>query len=201
MVEKIGARGCVEPIEQPPGRGYWHAHLPIRRSFIHSVGLPWSVRRLCIQSLLDAALQLQLAQVSRGTSCRVVAAIDLPSLADSQLIVFFGDEQLFRFFQRQSPDQTWVALPRHRSLEREWKLRRPKGFLEWGFEETLDEDGMPQVSEVWFFGNVATAPNIGLQPTARSGKVQECAAAEAGRRPDSSDLQAQDQPQARTDIR
>lgn len=69
----------------------------------------------------------------------MIAAIDLPRLFDSQLIVFFGQDYS-RFFTRETSDQRWVALPPHRSLERDWSLRIPAGFSEWGFSETRDED-------------------------------------------------------------
>jgi hypothetical protein len=87
----------------------------------------------------------------------VIAAIDLPRLFDSQLIVFFGQDYFSRLFTRETPDQTWVALPPHRSLERERSLRIPAGFSEWGFSETLRDDDFERRGEIWFCGDQPSA--------------------------------------------
>jgi len=79
----------------------------------------------------------------------VIAAIDLPRLFDSQLIVFFGQDYFSRFFTRETPDQMWVALPPHRSLEREWSLRIPKGFLRVG---AIHEKVKPKNNFAFFTG-------------------------------------------------
>jgi hypothetical protein len=110
MVESITAIAGYTPVEHSPGCGYWHAHLPVAQAFIDSPATPRSVRRLCIQSILDASERLRLAQSSRRIDCRVVASIDLPKLWNSQIIVFFGQNYFSRFFQRDMPEQTW-GLP------------------------------------------------------------------------------------------
>jgi Protein of unknown function (DUF3916) len=53
--------------------------------------------------MLNAANDLRTAQRRRAVECRVVVAIDLPQLFDSQLIVFFGQEYFSRFFTRDTP--------------------------------------------------------------------------------------------------
>jgi hypothetical protein len=154
MVRDIGQLAMVMPAEHREGDGYWHAHLPVPQAFIDSPTIPRSIRRLCIQTMLDAANDLRTAQRQRAIECRVVVAIDLPRLFDSQHIVFFGHEYFSKFFTRDTADQTWVHLPPHRSLVREWSLRLPPGFSEWGFSETLRDEDFEQHGEIWFCGDL-----------------------------------------------
>jgi hypothetical protein len=161
MVRDIGQLAMVTPGEDREGCGYWHAHVPVAEAFIDSPVTPRSIRRLCIQAMIDAANSLRTAQQQRGTDCRVTAAVDLPRLFDSQLIVFFGEDYFSRFFTRETPDQTWVALPPHRSLGREWSLRIPAGFSEWGFSETLRDEDFERRGEVWFCGDLPSARPTG----------------------------------------
>lgn len=158
MVRDIEQLAMVTPAEHREGCGYWHAHLPVAEAFIDSPVTPRSIRRLCIQTMLDAANSLRTAQQQRGTDCRVIAAIDLPRLFESQLIVFFGQDYFARFFKRDTPDQTWVGLPPHRRLGREWSLRMPSGFSEWGFSETIRDEDFQSRGEVWFCGDL---PSVG----------------------------------------
>jgi hypothetical protein len=154
MVRDIGQLATVIPAEHREGGGYWHAHLPVPQAFIDSPATPRAIRRLCIQTLLDAANELRAAQERREIECRVVVAIDLPKLFDSQLIVFFTEEYFSRFFTRDTPDQTWIPLPPHRSLVREWSIRMEAGSSEWGFSDTLFDEGVERRSEIWFCGDL-----------------------------------------------
>jgi Protein of unknown function (DUF3916) len=164
MVRDIGQLAMVIPAEHREGCGYWHAHLPVAEAFIDSQATPRSIRRLGMQRMLDAANSLRTAQRQRGIDCRVVTAINLPGLFDSQLIVFFGHEHFSRFFTRDTPDQMWVALPPHRSLVREWALRMPAGFSEWGFSETIRDEGFERRGEIWFCGDLANGGALPGRP-------------------------------------
>jgi uncharacterized protein DUF3916 len=154
MVSHIGQLAMVTPAEDREGCGYWHAHLPVSQAFIDSPTIPRSIRRLCIQSMFDTADRLRAAQLQRIIECRVVVAVALPRLFDSQLIVFFGDEYFSGFFNRDTPEQRWVGLPSNRSLMREWSLRMSPGFSEWGFCETLRDEDFEQHGEMWFCGDL-----------------------------------------------
>jgi len=165
MERRINALASIDVVEDRPGCGYWHAHLPVARSFIDSRAVPRSVRRQCIQALVDAAAQLSDATKSRNGECRVLTAISFPALFDSQLIVFFGEDYWSRFFERNSPEQTWRGLPPNRSLVREWGIRLPQGGVEIGIEESVVEGVHRQRSELWFVGDATSAPNKPLQPT------------------------------------
>jgi hypothetical protein len=88
----------------------------------------------------------------------VVAAIALPDLFDSQLIVFFGPDYWSTFFDRHDPEQRWNRLESGRSLSREWSLEIPDGFGELGFEEVIVADGYEHRGELWFVGDLIAAP-------------------------------------------
>jgi hypothetical protein len=153
-LERIAALVKDFPAEDTPGCGYWHAHLPLSRDFIDSPRTPRGVRRATMQALLDAADHLRLTRKTIGGT-RVVAAIDLPFLFDSQLIVFFGESHWTGFFDRRSDDQTWTKLPPSRSLAREWSLIVPRGMVEQGYREVIRDEDYEHTGEVWFVGELS----------------------------------------------
>jgi hypothetical protein len=158
MVGRIAALGSDFPLEDRKDCGCWHADLPVAQSFIDSARTPRTVRRLCIQALLDAAQHLRQAPRVSAPS-RVVAAITLPTLFSSQLIVFFGDAYFDSFFLRTTPEQTWVPLPPDRSLVAEWNLSLPEGFLVRGYCETIRDVDFECRGEIWFVGELAATPD------------------------------------------
>lgn len=168
MIDKIDAIANEIPTEHRKGCGYWHAHLPVAQAFIDSPRTPGSVRRLCVQSIVEAADRLRSRQQARTIQCRVVAAVELPGLFNSQIIVFFGDDYFSSFFQRDTPEQRWTPLEPRRSLAREWTLKVPGGFVERGFEEVIAEEDYQHRGELWFFGDVELHANQRLQPRAAS---------------------------------
>jgi len=135
-------------------RGYWHLHLPIAQSFIDSPRAAQSIRRECVQLLLDAASRLTALRPPSVTA-RVVAAVSTPLLFDSQLIAFFSADYFASFFLRDGPEQQWSALPASRSLAREWSLALPSGFSERGFHEHIHDEDYEQHGEIWFFGELS----------------------------------------------
>ena len=103
--------------------------------------------------ILDASFRLSSLRPT-AVSARVIAAIEMPKLFDSQLTVFFSPQYFDSFFDRDGPEQRWTALPTTRSLAREWELSLPKGFIERGFHEHIHEDDYEQDGEIWFFGEL-----------------------------------------------
>ena len=136
------------------GHGYWHLHLPTARSFIDSPRTPQSVRRECVQLLLDAASRL-IALRPSSIAAPVVVAVTTPFVFDSQLIAFFSPDYFASFFHRDEPDQRWTALPASRSLVREWRLSLPPSFSERGFHEHIHDEDYEHHGEIWFFGELS----------------------------------------------
>jgi hypothetical protein len=104
--------------------------------------------------LLDAAFQLSTRR-SPSINARIVAAVSMPLLFDSQLIAFFSPDYFASFFHRDDSDQQWSALPPSRSLAREWSLALPDGFSERGFHEHVHDEDFEQHGEIWFFGELS----------------------------------------------
>ncbi|WBW99490.1 DUF3916 domain-containing protein [Oceanirhabdus sp. W0125-5] len=134
--------------------GYWHLHLPTSQAFIDSPKTPVSVRKKCIQLLIDRARFLIDNKPNIDITTRVIIAISLPNLWSSQIIVFFGEEYYRKFFDRNSEYQKWLSLPQKRNIEKEWGLNilefmKVKGYR----QEIIDEDDM-YVNELWFIGEL-----------------------------------------------
>jgi hypothetical protein len=137
--------------------GYWHLHLPVAQSFISSSKTPFGIKRLCIQTLLNRTKHLVSIKPNTSTSekIRVVVAIDLPGLWNSQIIVFSGDSYFRGFFDRNDEFQRWIPISKERNIGSEWGLNIFKEFDVLGFkEEITDEDGHQYKGEIWFVGEL-----------------------------------------------
>lgn len=145
--------GDVFPSEDRPGCGYWHAHLPVAQGFIDSPRTPYGVRKSCIHALVRTADRLRDRRPA-GLESRVVAAISLPNLWGSQIIVFFGTQYWSTFFDRSSPDQEWTPLPRSRSIAREYALSLPNQMVERGYREIIRDDDYESQSDISFIGEL-----------------------------------------------
>lgn len=153
MVQQLQTATAIFPAPHDSFQ-YWHLHLPVHYSFIDSTQTPRSVRRLCMQTLIDCAEHLCSIKPEKHDFCHVVTAIDLPKLSRSQIIVFFGSEYYDQFFERNSNHQKWVSFSDSRSLVKEWKLRLPSGLNEIGFREELRCDYECSDNDLWFLGEL-----------------------------------------------
>ncbi|MFG3613541.1 DUF3916 domain-containing protein [Rummeliibacillus stabekisii] len=135
--------------------GYWHLHIPVTQDFVNSDKTPKKVKRLCIQTLVERAEHLIACKPNDKEKYRVVVAIDLPNLGDSQIIVFKGDSHFKDFFNRNDEEQKWLHLSDDRNIQTEWGLSIPKELQISGFKEVItDEDGYHYESEIWFIGEL-----------------------------------------------
>ena len=64
--------------------GYWHLHLPVAQSFIDSEKTPFGIKRLCVQTLLNAAKHLIGIKPHTDDKYRVVVSIDSSKLLGSE---------------------------------------------------------------------------------------------------------------------
>jgi hypothetical protein len=154
MIRNIESVGRRFPVEDRPGCGYWHFHMPVAQSFIDSPKTPHRIRRCCVQTVLDTAAKLRELKPCTEATTRVVAAIDLPRVIDSQIIVFFGDTHYSEFFCRDTDEQRWEPLPPNRSLVSEWTLNVPSDFRQRGYHERISDDDCVHEGEVWFLGEI-----------------------------------------------
>ncbi|OCA85077.1 DUF3916 domain-containing protein [Pseudobacillus wudalianchiensis] len=153
MIERIEQETETFPSEFY--NGYWHLHIPAAQSFISSSKIPLSIKRACMQTLLDRTEHLIKIKPQYNEKLRVVAAIDLPDLWNSQIIVFTGDRHFKGFFDRDDGEQRWTPLSKKRDIEKEWSLSIPAGVETLGIREDLtEEDGEKFESEIWFVGEL-----------------------------------------------
>ncbi|KXH86075.1 DUF3916 domain-containing protein [Sporosarcina sp. HYO08] len=135
--------------------GYWHLHLPVAQDFISSSKTPIAIKRLCMQTLLDRAEHLIKIKPQSQPKFRIVVAIDLPGLWNSQIIVFSGDSHFKGFFERNDDYQKWIPLSKERNIMSEWNLIGSNDMDCLGIrEEITDEDGELFESEIWFVGEL-----------------------------------------------
>src|SRR5690606_11632319 len=88
MVNRIEKNTMTFPTEFYNGN--WHMHLPVGQGYISSDKTPRKVKRLCIQTLVDRAEYLKGLQPHDDEKYRVAVLITLPSLWNSQIIIFKG---------------------------------------------------------------------------------------------------------------
>ena len=130
---------------------FWHLHLPVAQKFIDSQRTPFKVRRLCVRTLIERAHHLW--RVAPEEEIRVVAAINLPELWASQIIVFFGSSHFDKFFERDGEEQKW-SLIENRSLIKEWQFQLPSGFQERVYNEMTSDNEAVSKSRIWFIGDL-----------------------------------------------
>ena len=135
--------------------GYWHLHLPVAQDFINSQKTPLKIKRSCIQTLLDKAEYLIDLKPNDNEKYRVVVAIDLPDLWDSQIIIFKGDSHFKDFFNRDDEYQKWLHLSDDRNIQNEWGLSIPNNLQISGFREVITDEGRECYErEIWFIGEL-----------------------------------------------
>ncbi|PQV63469.1 Protein of unknown function (DUF3916) [Abditibacterium utsteinense] len=134
------------------GQSYWHLPFPSQQKFIDSQATPIGVRRLCIQKFINQAHALSLVAPSFQKT-RVVVAVTLPKIWQSQIIIFFGEDYFGSFFERNTEAQRWTLME-GKSLSRQWNLALPATFSERGYcEERKDEDEFHR-GQIWFIGQL-----------------------------------------------
>lgn len=152
MIKQIEENTMVFPTEFY--NGYWHLHLPVAQGFISSNKTSRKVKRRCIQKLLDRTDYLKGLKPNDEHHYRVVAAIDLPSLWNSQIIIFKGECHFKDFFNRNDDFQKWIPFLDNRNIQTEWELTIQGVSATAGFKEIIvDEDDFYE-SEIWFVGDI-----------------------------------------------
>jgi len=154
MVEELTLSTDSFPVEAHEGDGFWHLHLPVAESFIDSYKTPVSVRRLCVQTLVNRVQYLRSIKPQSTQKIRVVATITLPCLWDSQLIVFYGDEYYGNFFKRDNEYQTWVLQDSHKKLLEEFNLVVPEGLVVRNYLEKITDGENEFKNQLLFIGEL-----------------------------------------------
>ena len=133
---------------------YWYVRIPAVSSFADSLEIPASIRRLCIQALIDRVQHLIELKPASRSSARIVAEINLPKLSDSGIIVFFDEAYFIELFSRNLGELGWKPLPPYISLEKEWVLSIPDKLSMKGYREEVKDRGILYTREIWFVGEL-----------------------------------------------
>ena len=132
----------------------WHLHMPISQRFIDSYKTPISLRRKYIQLIIDRVDFLINNKGVYDMEVRVVACINLPSLWDSQIIVFWNDDYFKSFFYRNTEYQKWISLSKERDICREWNINLPRNMTVKAYKEEIYDDDLSYEGELWFIGEL-----------------------------------------------
>lgn len=132
---------------------YWHMHLPTLQGFIDSSKTPKSIRQKCIQYLIDRTDYLISKKPEHNRFSKVVTVISLPTLWDSQIVVFFDEYNFKSFFIRNNPEQTWIPIPDSSYFIREWHLQIPERLSVKGFQEIINDDFYYE-GQIWIIGEL-----------------------------------------------
>ncbi|RHW36095.1 DUF3916 domain-containing protein [Neobacillus notoginsengisoli] len=133
---------------------HWCLHLPVSQAFINSSKLPLGIKRLCVQTLIDRTIHLIEKKPHSNDFLRVIAAIQLPSLWNSQIIIFKGESYYKEFFQRDNKYYNWTPLSNNRNLIRELGVDIPKDIKIRGVKEIIDDEDGYFENEIWFIGEL-----------------------------------------------
>ena len=154
MVRDIVADTSAFPIEWVSD-SYWHYHLPISRLFVESKYTPRSVKRLCLQMLIDRAYFLS---QHKPVDCRIMSIIRLPGIWGSVLEIFFDEGYYQNFFDRQGPWQKWTPICSKRNVAQDYHLSIPANFYIRGYKEESFDDYDPSIltysGELWVIGEI-----------------------------------------------
>ena len=134
--------------------GYWHLHLPFNEAFIDSKNTPNSVRKLCMQTVINQVQHLIDIKTESEKAYRVYTLISLPRLFDSQIVVLFDKKDFEGFFDRDTEEQRWIPLPSDRSIKSEWGLEIPERLAVKGYKEIINDDDYVYEGELWFIGEL-----------------------------------------------
>ncbi|TCI45736.1 DUF3916 domain-containing protein [Exiguobacterium sp. SH3S2] len=125
--------------------GYWHNKIPIDQPFLLSVQENSRIQYAVIEAMMEGASRLvRLREEERN---RVVVLLDLPTLWQSELLVFENDARLKVFMKRDSPDQTWTPLPLDDVFQQ--KLVASADVEVHRFHERIQDEDDIYTGEVW----------------------------------------------------
>ena len=125
--------------------GYWHNKIPIDQSFLSSVQENSRIQQAVIEALMEGASRL--VRLRKEERYRVVVLLDLPTLWQSELLVFESDARLKAFMERDSPEQTWTLLPNDRVFLQ--RLDLSADVEVYRFHELIQDEDYRQNGEIW----------------------------------------------------
>lgn len=142
--------GEIEAYKDTDGR---YEHFPVPSDpFISSPKTSGRIKTSFCRAWLAKTAEIAAQKPDGLAFCRVVACIAENDLWASQIIIFYDEEYYNAFWERNTPDQTWLLLPTDaRSFSAERNINTP--LREKGYRE-ISKDGEERRSTLWFYGDV-----------------------------------------------
>jgi hypothetical protein len=154
MIRELKALTDQFPL-QDSTEDYWHIHLPVAQSFIDSKNTPRSVRRLCMQTMINRAAFLSQNKPESEAACHVCCLISLPELWASEITIFYTQSYFQDFFERNSMYEKWTLI-KNRDFAKEHKILIPTNFQVKGYKVECFDDDDPSIltytGEIWYIG-------------------------------------------------
>jgi len=153
MINDINEQTSVFPMDEKYREyGYWNTgRLPYY--LLNSTKTPAKVKRAFMQTLVSQTQHLiNIKPIDEKT--RVFASIELPNLSYSAIEIFFGDKHYSNFFERNVEEPTWIPLPPHRNIAKEYAMAIPEGMTVRGYKEICIWEGRRFIAELWFIGEI-----------------------------------------------
>ena len=133
---------------------YYHIHMPCSNSFVDSKNSPSNLRKECIQLLINTAYDLTKTRPDEQKEHKIVCAVYLPFIWDSQIIVF-NDNYYDEFFDNRDSDyQRWSKLNSELSIIDSLNLKCPDIFSVQGYSEEINDDDYKHKGQIWFIGEL-----------------------------------------------
>ncbi|MPM60133.1 hypothetical protein SDC9_106980 [bioreactor metagenome] len=133
---------------------YYHFHFPGAQNLVDSKNSTSKLRKTCIQLMIDSAYNLYKKRPESNVNNRIVCAIDLPFIWDSQVIIFYDKDYFKDFFNRDTDDQRWTEIKSNSSIIDLFGLKCPDGFLVKGFIEEIEDEDYKFKGQIWFIGEL-----------------------------------------------
>lgn len=130
---------------------YDHFHTPCANDFIDSPQVGNFVKKSFCQAWIEKTQFFIQQKPKEAKFCKIVCVLDIKSLWNSQIIIFYDKTYYNNFWSRNDEYQKWILLE-NRSFKREKALKTD--LLELGYKEIIVDGNTNYITELWFYGEL-----------------------------------------------
>lgn len=136
---------------------YWHLHMPCSDLLLNSPKTPSYIRSGCIKTIIERTKYLINIKPHSMRNSKVVAAISIPYLWDSQIIVFNDNEYFNSFFDRNDKHHKWLPISNEDTSRflNKWSISTTGDLEIKGYKEIICDDDYNYQGEIWFIGELS----------------------------------------------
>tara|TARA_B100000767_G_C19433834_1_gene397121 strand:- start:65 stop:601 length:537 start_codon:yes stop_codon:yes gene_type:complete len=133
---------------------YYHIHMPCSQRFVDSKNSPSTLRKECIQLLINTAYDLTKARPDSKKENKIVCFVNLPFIWNSQIIVFYDNNYYDEFFDRNSDYHRWSKLNSGVNIIDSLNLKCPDSFSVQGYKEEINDGDYKHKGQIWCIGEL-----------------------------------------------